>query len=460
MTTYHLGKQNNITPGIAVETLDFLTDMICIVTTDGIYSYFNTAWRNYNDGLPDTFGSDQWLERVCEPERSRADALLSDALSSGQAGETDIRLCSDTGDSRWFMLRIHPKMDERNAVSFWFCVLTDIHERKLRENNLIRQAQIRTEMLNVSVDCIKVINDDGTLSHMNRAGCTALNVDEHSGFGMEWLGLLPQEARTPGQDALKEAAAGHNARFTGVSHLPGEEARYWDNMLTPLINPDKSVEAILCVSRDVTAQRESERRIALLLHELNHRSKNMLSVVQALVRRTIPDPDAAFVKIICQRIASIAKSQDLLIHGAWTGATMHKVAISQTAIAGDVREKRLHLTGDPELKLRPETAEKIGLAIHELTTNAIKYGALSNDCGTITIDWTTKDRTDGEFFVLRWKEAGGPEVRPPAHRGFGTTIIERNPRAVRGSSVVYTYNPDGVMWELSAPTCHVISEFS
>ncbi|MBB2165879.1 PAS domain-containing protein [Gluconacetobacter sp. 1b LMG 1731] len=436
-------------------SLDLVPDMVCVCGDDGRHEYFNRVWREY--GTAD-FASSRWMEWVLPADQRQFDPAMREAMLAGGTFEADLRILHPVDGARWFLLRVCPLPEGLDGGRRWLLSLTDIHARKRRELALLRDSRLQREMLDISVDCIKLVRPDGTLARMNRAGCVALNVGEDSGFGMDWLHLLPREAHQAGRQALLKAKQGENARFLGISQLPGQDPRHWDNMLTPLKNADEDVEAILCVSRDVTVQRASERRIALLLHELAHRSKNMLAVVQALIRRTVPDPQAPFVAILGQRIAAIARNQELLINGQWSGITIEKLLASQTAVIGDVNQKRLLLHGVGGLRLLPETAERLGLAIFELTTNAIKYGALSNDTGTVAIDWAVLERNDGDRFRLVWQESGGPRVKAPVRQGFGTAVIERNPRAVIGAAVTYRYEPEGVSWAFEAPKSRVLDE--
>ena len=124
------------------------------------------------------------------------------------------------------------------------------------------QMQVRQSMLDASVDCIKVVNVDGSLRHMNRSGCLALGVSpDEQAFGMPWLDLLPADIRGRGRRALARAVAGRHARFSGKSVVDGQPAQYWDNLLTPMLDPDGRVSGVLCVSRNITAQREAELRL-------------------------------------------------------------------------------------------------------------------------------------------------------------------------------------------------------
>jgi two-component sensor histidine kinase/PAS domain-containing protein len=437
--------------------LELIPDPACLFGSDGRAICCNDAWRSGVIETLEAFPPSRWMDRLHPSEREVIEAGLTDALASARNFEADARLCTSTDEYRWHMLRVRAHDARDGKPRCWLYVLTDIHARKLCKQELARTIKLQAGMLDVSVDCVKVIQPDGQLAYMNRAGCTALGVDEDSGFGMEWLPLLGSEVKKIGQAALDDARRGLNARFPGLSCLPGAKPRYWDNMLTPLLSADGDVEAILCVSRDITAQRESEERIALLMGELNHRSKNQLSVMHALVRRTVPDTRAPWLRTLEQRITSIARSQDLLINGEWTGTTIYDLVVSQTAIAGDVLGERLLLQGDPDLRLHPGTAETIGLALHELTTNAVKYGALSNSSGQVSVNWSIRDGDASRHLCMDWTERGGPRVKEPDRKGFGSLIIERNPRVVSGAKVSCHYPPTGFVWHFEAPACSVLA---
>jgi PAS domain S-box-containing protein len=191
-------------------------------------------------------------------------AVVSSGLSSPERTfDADCRVQHDQGVYRWFMLRARRIERAAQAASMWLCCFVDIDARKTREIELSRELSIRRDMLDASVDCIKVITADGLLTHMNRAGCDALGLTEDSPFGMTWVDLLPESVRASGREAVAIARRGEAARFPGSSQLPGEPPRYWDNMLTPLHREGDEVMSILCMSRDVTLQREAEMRLEL-----------------------------------------------------------------------------------------------------------------------------------------------------------------------------------------------------
>ncbi|MCH4091515.1 PAS domain-containing protein [Acetobacter sp.] len=443
-------------------TLDLLPDLICVVSPERRGDYFNKAWRTHANGSSDDFASDSWVNWIIPEDQEKIEQALRLSLETGEQQVTECRLTGCVFHSpdcrgRWFLFRAVPHRDGNGTLQFWFHILTDVHEQKTREQETRHTAHLRMAMLNVSSDCIKVINTDGTLAHMNEAGCTALSVNPNSGFGMKWLPLLPEAAWEPGEKALNEVRNGVEARFGGLSKIPGQPPRYWDNILTPLFNISGSVEAILCVSRDVSTVKENEERIGLLLREVTHRSRNMLTVVRAMLRRTVPDPREPFVTALDQRINAIARGLDLLVREQWTGARIEDIVTAHTAAHGAICPTRLRIDGDSHIRLRTEAVEKIGLAIHELMTNAVLHGAFSNDTGTVMINWRIEGEGDDALFRLRWKERGGPPLTEPPSKGFGTAVIERNPRGIEDAHVIYLHETEGVSWEFTAPVRRVLT---
>lgn len=218
----------------------------------------NTAWEEFTGSA-----AGNWLQWLHPDDRSSADMLWQQSLRSGAVFQGEYRLRHHGGDYRWLLLEARFQKGGWNASGHWFLTGADIHERVLAQQELAQNAGMQRDMLDVSVDCIKILRTDGTLIHMNKSGCEALGVAPDSGFGHRWLPLLPEEVRGKGQKALEQAVLGHNARFTGMSIIHGQTPMHWDNILTPVKGADGQVHSILCVSRDITLQREAERRLRL-----------------------------------------------------------------------------------------------------------------------------------------------------------------------------------------------------
>ncbi|TNC52506.1 hypothetical protein FHG66_02960 [Rubellimicrobium rubrum] len=207
---------------------------------------------------------------------------------------------------------------------------------------------------------------------------------------------------------------------------------------------------------DVTDRRKAEAQVQLLLSEVNHRSKNLLAVVQAVARQTAARSGPEdFAHRFAERLASLSASHDLLVEHRWQGIDLAELIRSQLAHFADLVGQRVLLSGPP-LFLAPAAAQAIGMALHELATNAGKYGALSNDVGRVQVRWEVRGGADDPQVHLSWREEGGPPVTPPDQQGFGSTVMVRMVEASLGGMARLAYAPEGVSWYAEAPASQVL----
>ena len=235
------------------------------------------------------------------------------------------------------------------------------------------------------------------------------------------------------------------------------EYRWFLSRAMPVRDENDRIVRWMGTNTDVTDQRAQQDRIQLLMAEVNHRSKNMLSMIQALARRTAPRDRPEFITRFEQRISALSANQDILIRSEWRGAPLDELVKTHLTYVDDLIGRRIHIDG-PELLIRPSAAETLGLALHELCTNASKYGALSNDHGEVRISWTTEPRADGTDFVLSWTESGSPPAAASSRPGFGTTVTDRVPRMSLQASIIRSLGSDGLRWGLRCDLAQVISD--
>jgi two-component sensor histidine kinase len=218
----------------------------------------------------------------------------------------------------------------------------------------------------------------------------------------------------------------------------------------PRIDGDGRFLGLIGSMVDITRRKSAEDGIQTLLREVNHRSKNLLAVVQAIARTTAASDPQDFVSRFSERLQALAASQDLLVDNMWQGVDFFDLLRAQLGHWRSAIGRRI-LTSGPPLRLSAAAAQTLGMAIHELGTNAGKYGALSGDTGTVAVDWSVReDDPRGPRVLMTWVESGGPPVEPPTRRGFGSTVVERLVRKGLAADVVLTFAPDGVRWSLDA----------
>jgi PAS domain S-box-containing protein len=209
--------------------------------------------------------------------------------------------------------------------------------------------------------------------------------------------------------------------------------------------------SVVGAAADITEPKEREEKEHLLMREISHRAKNMLSVVDAIARQTATRNPEYFVARFSERIQALSANQDLLIQNEWHGVEIEELVRAQLAPFADLLGSRIAMCG-PRLRLNAATAQAIGLALHELATNAGKYGALSTDRGCVDICWGT----DGDTFTMSWIEREGPPVSAPKQPGFGTAVMKAMAERTVGGKVDLEYAPSGVTWCLTCPTAKAL----
>lgn len=210
------------------------------------------------------------------------------------------------------------------------------------------------------------------------------------------------------------------------------------------------------VITDVTDRKNAEERDRILSAEVTHRAKNLLAVVQAVAIQTARNQKPnEFLAAFNERLKSLAVSHDLLVNANWQAVEISALVRSQLAHFEDLFATRIHFSG-PGIGLTAEAAQAIGLALHELVTNASKYGALSSPAGTVTVAWAIDRGQTPPRFKMSWKESGGPLVKEPDQRGFGHSVLVNMAAYALEAEVDLRYPPDGVSWTLEAPAGLVI----
>lgn len=320
-------------------------------------------------------------------------------------------------------------------------------------------SNIQKTMLDATPDCIKVVSVDGRLLMMNRAGCLALNVPETSEFGMPWLPLLPEEVHSAGAEALRRAVAGRAAHFEGKSVSPTGTI-YWDNLLTPLVDASGHVLSILCVSRDVTRKTLLESELAeavdrekLLAREMRHRIKNLFAIVGGLIsistkEASSSDGAQSAIEIFREKLGALSRASDAVFTQEYGGGGDAGLVDVDAVVTSVLRPYggRCVAMGDTAW-VRRDTITTYALFLHELATNSVKYGALSESDGDVAVRWTV----DGNSLDFAWIETGGPQIpSTPKRQGFGTEMVDRIVRST-GGSIKRTWRKEGLAVELCFP---------
>jgi PAS domain S-box-containing protein len=214
---------------------------------------------------------------------------------------------------------------------------------------------------------------------------------------------------------------------------------------------ERHVVSFIGTVQDITERKERQEREHLLMREINHRAKNMLSVVDAIAHQTATRAPEDFIVRFSERIQALAANQDLLIRNEWRGVEVEDLVCAQLAPFADLIGSRVVVRG-PKLRLNAASAQAIGLALHELATNAGKYGALSTDRGRVNVCWGI----DSDTLTMSWTEHEGPPVSAPERRGFGSIVMETMVERSVGGAVDLDYAPPGLTWHLTCPAANAL----
>jgi two-component system CheB/CheR fusion protein len=250
-------------------------------------------------------------------------------------------------------------------------------------------------------------------------------------------------------DLVKDAQAvlSHLAPIT--REVRSRAGRWYDVRLRPYRTVDDKIDGVVITFVDITERKAWETRQALLLGELTHRVKNTLSVVQSIAHLSLRSSGSPneFVEQFDGRLGALAKSHGLLVESDWQGVDLKALVRQQLEAYMIGGRDRLRIDGDPVV-LPPDLASPFGLVLHELATNAAKYGALSQPEGKVFMNWTVSNRNQNQFLKFVWREQGGPRVEEPEHAGFGTSVIDKG---VPDAVVQREFSPEGLVFTIEFP---------
>jgi two-component system, chemotaxis family, CheB/CheR fusion protein len=354
---------------------------------------------------------------------------------------------------RWFDLHVSrvPVAEGAPRVAILF---QDITERRHGEEQL-REAQ---ELLTMATGAARLgwgtwdFADGSTV--WDARGREMLGLSEHETKTADWFARIHPDDREPVEALVAECM--RDGRLFDTEYrvrLPDGEERVIH--ATGAFRRDEGgPKRGAGLVRDVTERRRSEERQQLLIQELNHRVKNMLAVVQSLAhqtRRTTQSRDT-FFDAFERRLQALALAHSLLTERTWCGADLKVLVRSAVGTLSDPRLGRVKVEG-PSVELSPNAAISFTMALHELATNALKYGSLSVGGGTVEASWSIEPDAEGvEQLSFDWRERNGPKVTPPAHRGFGSRMLAKGIARELDGSVTVDYEETGLICSMRFPT--------
>ncbi|OWW00205.1 PAS domain S-box protein [Rhizobium sp. R693] len=366
-------------------------------------------------------------------------------LQTGQSFEIEKRFVRKDGSLVWVANSVSPMRDANGDIRQAATVVVDITERKRAQEVERRLAAIIAS----SDDAILSTDLNMRITSWNSGAEKLYGYSAEEAIGHSVVLLVPDDRIEEEPAIIRQVSAGLKVDPYETKRRR-KDGRLVDVLLSvsPIFDPYGRIVGASKIAHDISARKEAERLQTVLVGELNHRVKNVLATVMAIARQTLGREEAnqAGVDAFEARLALMSRAHDLLTHGNWEQAELETVV--RQALS-PYQPDRISISGPP-IQLAPRAVVSISLALHELATNAAKYGALSVKDGRVSIEWSFPG-DDPARLRLQWRETGGPSVVQPSRKGFGSRLIESLLAAELKGDVTITYDPAGVICVVNAP---------
>jgi len=424
-----------------------LPQIMWITDAEGRREFFNRQWTDYtgNTDAPET--ADGVAESYVHPDdQAITMARFEEARRVGKTFEVEHRIRSAAGEYRWFLVRGEPYRDPRTGeILQWFGTSVDIHDRRLMEAALRESEEDYRHAAELNPQVAWTAQPDGQL---DRVAPRWMEWTGSSGLGATYTEALhPDDVRRTLEVWGRSVATGEPYDIVHRVQLKTGEHRWIRSRAYPRRDEQGNIVRWYGTTEDIHEQKTAEDHLRLMVLELNHRVKNNLATVQSIAFQTLrgAESTAEAREAFLQRITALAAAHDVLTREQWEGVSLREVAhgvLDALSGAGG----RVRMEG-PRVALTSKNALSLSMAFHELGTNALKYGALNRSEGVVDLTWTS----DGSRLAIEWRERGGPAVRAPERRGFGSRLLERGVAAELNGEVDLRFEADGLVCRIAAP---------
>jgi PAS domain S-box-containing protein len=430
-------------------------------------------------GLPQNrsgfFSYEDWIALVHPDDRPRIEAETREAVADHARHQLDYEFRifrADTGEMRWITARTKLIRDAngrfvRSLGAQWDVTAEKDAEVALRESEERYRSFIAHSSegiwllefdppLDTSLPVeaqVELAYRNGRFVECNDAMAAMYGLTRAEDLIGKTL-EFPLPSSDPQARAFLTGVISSGYSLAGVESVELDAAgnrKQFDNSMTGIIE-DGHLKRLWGIQRDITDRKQAEEQRTLLIHELNHRVKNTLATVQSIASQTLRNaPTMRDAKEALEgRLIALARAHDVLTRESWEGAELKEIVGQALAPYGSLGENRLHVSG-PEIRLTPRIALALAMALQELATNAVKYGALANATGEIRITWNVEPARPSPRLHLRWEESGGPPVQAPSRRGFGSRLIERSLSQELNGIARIEFRPTGIVCTVDAP---------
>jgi PAS domain S-box-containing protein len=398
-----------------------------------------------------------WLEEYIHPEdQAHVVTAIQKAVRTKGLFEVEHRVRRIDGSLGWTLSRAVPILNAQGEVLEWIGTASDVTARRQAEEEL-RAREIRLRLALAAGQL-----GEWELDLETDTSVRALRHDQIFGYDEpieNWnfetfiSHVLPEDRPQVEESFHKAAATGAGWHFEcRIRRANDGEIRWIAASGEPQLAADGHVTKIFGLVGDITERKRWEEHQQLLINELNHRVKNTLATVQSIASQTLRNAPTTqeVMQALEGRLMALSRTHDVLTRENWEAADLRIIVEQAVEPYSATSENRLHI-GGPKVRLPPRMALALAMALQELVTNAVKYGALSNAAGEIRITWAVEDNKDQTRLLLRWEESGGPPIQTPARRGFGTRLIERSLAQDLDGNVSIEFAPMGLVCTVDAP---------
>lgn len=419
--------------------------MIWMSDPNGGCLHLNRMLREFWNVEEGAIAEFDWRSTMHPEDMPEIMKRVSEALASKSSVSVEGRYRNAQGIYRTLQTNARPRFSSDGELLGMIGVNVDITERK--EAELMRRENDERFRLAVeAAPCgMLMLDEDGRIVMMNAKAERLFEYSKDELLGEKIEVLIPAGVATrppPGQPSGSPDSPAHPLGTGDVTLALTKNGKEIPVELgcNPIRISGKEMAILALV--DVSERKRADKQRELLLAELNHRVKNTLAVVLGLAHQTFRDKESAAKKAFEGRLIALATAHNLLTRANWESASLRDLVLDSLPVkqTGSTRFKVM----GPTVLLAPQPALALTLALHELFTNALKYGALSNETGKIDVEWN-RNEDDVAPLTLIWRESGGPAVSPPTRRGFGTMLLERTLAEDLNGKVDMEYRPEGLL---------------
>ena len=453
----------SVPPGLYSTAFYSAYDEAVILDVEGNILDVNDKWKQFtreNDGDLNNYYVGQNYLQICSGsigESGAISGLVLNGVREVLSGVGSFRCeypCHSPTVKRWFELTASPiEVDGQRYALVTHRNITTRHIQIAQTISSGLQRNMLAAIVATSPDAVMSYDLEGNVLTWN-ASATALygySFDEIEGRSMEIL--YPEDSPDRIGDIRDQILAGNLTNFEVVRRRKDGTLRHIAISGAAVRDELGEVVCISNIHRDITELKASQEHIKLIAGELGHRAKNQLAVVRSFSNQTAKYAETydEYRQKFDDRIQSLAKSIDLLVSRDWSSVSLENLCLSQIVMFTDARPEKVTIEG-PEIVLIPTAVEAIGMALHELATNAAKYGALSQEKGHISLTWEILSVAGDESLRVSWRETGVSLEKAPSRKGFGHVVLTRLAQSSFGSEASLDFSPEGLHWEITVPS--------